>query len=180
MSVAQIQTADAGDTFQGLGRVLHELLIEVRAIRRDPAALEACLDRYEQLLPPMGEHVAALGKPKAGRGKMAPWQENRVKRHVDDNLSDRLSAAELARVVRLSEYHFARAFKATIGCPPHAYVVGRRIAQAKVLMLESEMSLSEVALTCGFADQPHLSRLFRQVVGDSPAAWRRTHLVPTD
>ncbi|MHB8814705.1 MAG: helix-turn-helix transcriptional regulator [Steroidobacteraceae bacterium] len=69
--------------------------------------------------------------------------------------------------------HFARAFTLTFGEPPHAFVARRRLELASRYMVQTEMSLSEIALMCGFADQAHLCRRFRGATGQSPAAWRR-------
>jgi len=107
------------------------------------------------------------------RGGLAPWQLARVRQHIDRHLASRLTNSGLAALVRLSEDHFARAFKASVGCPPHTYVVARRVERAKTLMLRSDLPLSQIALAAGFVDQPHLTRLFRARVGASPASWQR-------
>ena len=57
--------------------------------------------------------------------------------------------------------------------PPHAYVIQRRLEHATKLMIETDASLSEIAIACGFGDQAHLSRRFRAQTGVTPAAWRR-------
>jgi AraC-like DNA-binding protein len=79
----------------------------------------------------------------------------------------------MSSVARLSPSYFSRAFSISFGCPPHAYVMKRRVERVKALMLSTEKPLGQIALECGFADQAHLSHLFRRHVGKSPAAWRR-------
>jgi AraC-like DNA-binding protein len=76
-------------------------------------------------------------------------------------------------LVQRSEAHFARSFRLTFGESPHAFVVRRRLELAARYMLQTEMDLSEIALRCGFSDQAHLCRRFREATGQSPAAWRR-------
>lgn len=123
-----------------------------------------------QLAPPK----AAMGASSANaRGGLAPWQLARVRRHIDRHLASHLTNACLAGLARLSADHFARAFKVSVGCPPHAYVVTRRVERAKSLMLSSNLPLSQIALATGFVDQPHLTRHFRARVGASPASWQR-------
>jgi AraC family transcriptional regulator len=119
---------------------------------------------------------ASNGEPQQGvaHGGLAPWQLARVGGHIERRLGSRLTNSGLASLVRLSEDHFARAFKASIGCPPHAYVVTRRIERAKALMLGSDLPLSQIAVAAGFSDQSHLSRCFRNNVGAAPAWWRRS------
>jgi AraC family transcriptional regulator len=107
---------------------------------------------------------------------LAPWRLARVTGHIDRHLDDRLTNAGLAALVRLNQDHFARAFKASVGRPPHAYVVARRIEHAKSLLTGSNLTLCEIALAAGFADQAHLTRRFKESVGVSPASWRvRSH-----
>jgi len=79
----------------------------------------------------------------------------------------------MARVAARSVCYFSRAFKVSFGETPHAYVMRRRVRRAQELMLNSDEPLSHIALACGFADQAHLSRLFRREVGATPSAWRR-------
>jgi AraC family transcriptional regulator len=78
-------------------------------------------------------------------------------------------------LARLSEAHFSRAFKRTFGTSPHAFVIRRRVELATQYMLQTEAPLSDIALRCGFSDQPHLCKQFRQITGHTPAAWRRAH-----
>jgi AraC-like DNA-binding protein len=133
--------------------------------RCNPEAIDGCLDLLEDLLQPK-----RLAPPAGG---LAPWQVRRVQRHIEANLSSRLATADLAALVGLSENYFARAFKISVGAPPHAFVISRRVAQAKTLMMESDLPLSQIALAIGLSDQAHLSRLFRRHVGTTPSAWRR-------
>jgi transcriptional regulator GlxA family with amidase domain len=107
------------------------------------------------------------------RGGLAPWQLARVGRHIEGGLASRLTNSRLASLVRLSEDHFARAFKASTGCAPHAYVVMRRLERAKALMVGSDLPLSQIAVAAGFSDQSHMSRCFRDKVAVAPAWWRR-------
>jgi AraC-like DNA-binding protein len=60
-----------------------------------------------------------------------------------------------------------------LGLSPHRWLLNRRIALAQRLIYESATPLNEVAVSCGFADQSHLTRVFLRNVGSSPAAWRR-------
>jgi transcriptional regulator GlxA family with amidase domain len=108
----------------------------------------------------------------SARGGLAGWQLRKVIRHIDENLGHALPCYDLATVARLSTGHFCRAFKTSVGEPPHAYVIRQRIRRAQSLMLHTEDTLSEIACTCGLTDQAHLTRLFRRIVGSTPKAWR--------
>jgi AraC family transcriptional regulator len=112
-------------------------------------------------------------RPKQGRGGLTPWQERRAKEMLRENLSGDLSLPQLASACRLSTGHFSRAFKQTVGCPPHQWLLHERVRRAKQLILNTDEPLCEIALDAGFADQSHFTRVFSQLVKASPAAWRR-------
>jgi AraC-like DNA-binding protein len=107
------------------------------------------------------------------RGGLSPWQERRAKELLCANLSANPGLAELAGACRLSASRFSQAFKQTVGCPPHQWLIAQRIERAKQLLLNTDQSLSEIALAMGFADQSHFTRVFSQRIKVSPAAWRR-------
>ncbi|MEA1674714.1 AraC family transcriptional regulator [Nitrospirillum sp. BR 11163] len=113
----------------------------------------------------------------AARGGLAPWQARRVAALVERRLDGTLCNEDLAAEAKLSTSHFCAAFRQTFGMSPHAFVVSRRVERAKALMLDTDDALAEIADACGFADQAHLSRLFRQATGSSPASWRRANAV---
>lgn len=119
----------------------------------------------------------AAGAPQSvvaeARGGLAPWQLACVRRHIERHLASRLTNAGLAALVRLNEDHFARAFKVSVGRPPHAYLMERRVEHAKFLLLRSNLPVCQIALASGFADQAHMTRRFRQTADISPASWRR-------
>jgi AraC-like DNA-binding protein len=110
------------------------------------------------------------------RLRLAPWQIARVVKFVDLHLSEKIRTKDLADSARLSPSHFSRAFRLTVGCPPFAYVIRRRIAHAQGMVRSTDLPLSNIALECGLADQAHLSRLFRRFIGMTPGAWRRTRM----
>jgi len=107
------------------------------------------------------------------RGGLPPWRLNRVARHIEANISGRLSIRELAEVAQMSTSHFTRTFRATVGVSPHGYVTRRRVAAAQALIARTGCALAEVAVLCGTADQAHLNRLFAKHCGITPGAWRR-------
>jgi transcriptional regulator GlxA family with amidase domain len=109
-------------------------------------------------------------------GGLASWQARRILAHIEANLASKLGVGELADVVALSKSHFSRAFKHSLGLPPMEYVVVRRVERAKSMISSTRDSLAEVALACGFADQSHLNRRFRDFIGMSPGRWRRSDM----
>ena len=107
------------------------------------------------------------------RGGLAPWQQRRAIDLLTADLDAEVPLAKVAKECRLSTGHFTRAFRASLGKPPHQWLLRRRIEKAKDMMSNTECSLAEVAVACGFADQSHLTRVFARLCGVSPGRWRR-------
>ncbi len=93
--------------------------------------------------------------------------------HIDANLTERLSLADLAGLVGVSTSHFKTLFKAAVGVPAHRYVMRRRVARAVELIQAGERRLSDVASETGFAHQSHLARAMRSVTGQTPGELQR-------
>jgi AraC family transcriptional regulator len=107
------------------------------------------------------------------RGGLAPWQIKRVTRAMEEALVRDIGLADLAALVGLSPYHFARAFKASTGSAPHRYMMERRVERAKEMLAASDQSVTQIAHACGFASSQHMATVFRKVVGTTPTEYRR-------
>jgi AraC family transcriptional regulator len=104
---------------------------------------------------------------------LAEWQARRLIAYIDGHLEGTIRVKDLATLLGFSAGHFCRVFKCTFGISAHAYVLRRRIELSKRLMLTTETTLSDIALSCGMGDQSHFTRSFRRIVGETPHAWRR-------
>jgi AraC family transcriptional regulator len=107
------------------------------------------------------------------QGGFSRLQLKRATDFMQSNLGDPLTMAELATATGLSPSHFARRFKVSTGVPPHQFLMQMRVERAK-RMLRGGASIIEIALTCGFTHQEHMTRIFRRAVGLTPAAYRRS------
>jgi AraC-like DNA-binding protein len=94
---------------------------------------------------------------------------------LHERLADPPSLAELAEMTELSQFALLRAFRTETGLPPHAYLNQLRVRRAR-LLLDNGVSAADVAAQVGFADQAHLTRHFKRVVGVPPAAYQRERL----
>jgi AraC family transcriptional regulator len=110
-----------------------------------------------------------------GRASLLAWQARKVRDYIDAHIADPILVADLSALLQWSESHFSRRFRLTFGETPHTFVLRRRVKFVAQYMLETDAPLSEIALRCGFADQAHLCKHFRQAAGLTPAAWRRVH-----
>jgi AraC family transcriptional regulator len=126
----------------------------------------------------LAHELAQLGrggtrKKTAVRGGLASWQQRVVTAHIEEHVTEPISLATLAGMVRLSPYYFCRAFKQSLGMPPHRYHMSRRIERAKMLLAERKYSITEVGLTLGFSDTSSFTAAFRRVTGLTPSGYSR-------
>jgi transcriptional regulator GlxA family with amidase domain len=128
----------------------------------------------EKLVSPPGEiasaSVAQL-RPRI-RGGLPPRALRRVREFIETHLEQNISIRALATTAGLSMYHFARAFKQSVGMTPHGYLVQCRVRRAQDLLATTDLPLSEIALASGFADQSHCARRVREHVGITPSSYR--------
>jgi len=96
----------------------------------------------------------------------------RVTEYIQQNLDKDLTLAELADVVYMSPYHFARLFKGSTGVPPHRFVVRQRIARARGALATSELSIAQISRMVGFRTPSHFTTVFRRVTGITPGGYR--------
>ncbi|RUT10320.1 AraC family transcriptional regulator [Dulcicalothrix desertica PCC 7102] len=93
--------------------------------------------------------------------------------YVEAYLEQPIELEELARIAGMSRFYFCRLFKKTIGLTPHQFVIKRRIERAKHLLFRSNLSISEIAVACGFANQNHLTRYFKRLTNVTPSVFRQ-------
>ena len=89
---------------------------------------------------------------------------------INENLSSPLRFGELAAAAALSQAHLARSFRNATGIPLHRYVLHRRLERARSLLSHTGARVRTVAVQCGFADAPHLSKAYRNAYGITPAS----------
>jgi AraC family transcriptional regulator len=107
------------------------------------------------------------------RGGLAPWQIRRCTEYLNTHAHEVVGLEQLASLVGLSPFHFARAFKQSTGVPPHRYQLSLRIARAKALLTATDRPVTEIAFDVGYESSQALARLFRREVGASPSEYRR-------
>lgn len=105
--------------------------------------------------------------------RLPDWRVRRVIDQIENRLGESMTLAELAASVGLSSAHFSRAFRATLGMTPHAFVTRRRVETAERHLRESALSIASIAVMCGFASQAHMTEVFRKELGVTPGRYRR-------
>jgi AraC family transcriptional regulator len=156
-------------TISGLGRLL------LPALRNPDQENPLFVDH---VLLAVGVHIAQtyggvrpMSRP--ARGGLAPWQERRAREILRANIKRGVALKQVARECGISVGYFSHAFRRTLGVAPHKWLIEQRVVLSKEKLRDDGLSLSDVAMECGFSDQSHLTRVFRQTVGVSPGAWRR-------
>jgi AraC family transcriptional regulator len=125
-------------------------------------------------------HSATRSDPKRGLeapppGGLATWQVNRVVDYIEQHLREKITGQRLAQLVNVSVGQMFRAFRVSVGVSPFHYIARRRIEFACALLQTTRESLAQVAVASGLCDQSHLCRVFRRVMGVTPAMWRRAN-----
>lgn len=108
--------------------------------------------------------------PVATPGGRARALVERMRRYLDECYVENVTLDELSHLVGLSPFHLLRVFRREVGLPPHAYLTGVRVAQAKHL-LSTGQPAAEVARAVGFVDQSHLTRHFKRLIGITPGQY---------
>jgi transcriptional regulator GlxA family with amidase domain len=156
------------------------------AFQDKPEEAYGCLLRAAELLHKEASSAIAgpclddsqSAAPPTPRGGLAPWMVRKVSTHIETHLDSAITSADLAGLTKQSVYHFCRTFRESFDESPHKYVMRRRIERAQGLMLQTNLSLAQIAIECGLADQAHLNKSFRRFVGERPGAWRRARAAP--
>jgi AraC-like DNA-binding protein len=150
-----------------------ELAWEIRrthiALSRAPEPLEA-ESRLSWVLAKLVERHASGERPQTR-------SDDRIARATMERLADGLldppALHQIAAELGLSRFQVVRAFRDTVGMPPYAWLAQYRVARARALLVEGHRPAQAAALT-GFADQAHLTRWFRRVLGVTPGAFRNS------
>jgi AraC family transcriptional regulator len=117
-------------------------------------------------------YTTADFQEKSFSGGISGNKLRRVTDFINDHLEQDLTLSEIAQVANLSHFHFARAFRKTMGITPQQYITNRRIEKAKELLAKSNLPIVEVGFQTGFKNQSHFTTLFRKFTSLTPKIWR--------
>src|ERR1700722_5836850 len=116
---------------------------------------------------------AVMGRPAQSCGGLSEWQLNRLIDYIETHLAEKITAIDLADLIKMSTGQLFRAFKISVGMTPFRYIAGRRVESACTMMRTTREPLSQVAIACGMCDQAYLCKMFHRLIGMSPSRWRR-------
>jgi AraC family transcriptional regulator len=122
----------------------------------------------------VGRYGVRSPTPMASQGGLPGRRLKRVLDYIGDNLAEDLSLSKLAEIAGMSPHYFAELFRRSTGCPPHRFVVAKRIDRAKARLRGAKHSVIDAALEAGFPNPSHFARTFRRLVGVTPGQFRRS------
>ncbi len=174
--------SESGRRINGLRSVTgqHDPVLQHLAQALAPALVRPDPDSVlfaDQLGVALGTHVLQRygGAPATATRsvRLSRLHEERAKMMLLEKAKGDVSIPAIARQCNMSASHFLRAFKASTGYTPHQWLLVQRVEMARQYLRNTDLPLAEIAVACDFYDQSHFSRVFSQVVGSAPGAWRR-------
>lgn len=115
--------------------------------------------------------ISGDGAGRRGR-ELDPHSVHRVRALVLSQLREQHTVRQLAAAVGLSQFHFARRFKAATGLAPHEFVIHARLTEATRLLRETDLPLGEIAARVGYRTHAHFSSAFLAKIGTPPRTYR--------
>jgi AraC family transcriptional regulator len=106
------------------------------------------------------------------KGGLPQHQLMQVLEYIHEYLDQDIKLVDLAELLGMSQFHFSHLFKQAIGTSPYQYLLQQRVERAKQLLKQTERSIMEIALECGFNSHSRLSKQFRQFTGMTPTTYR--------
>lgn len=162
---------------QHLVQVLHREVLSLQW--HENSDLLALQQSSETMMLHLLKRYVRLGSaPELFRGGLTRAVRDRVVEYMRCRVEQSISLEELAAVAQLSSFHFNRMFRISMACTPHKYLTKLRVERAQQLLAkpsadEEVLPLASIALLCGFGNQSHFGRIFRQHVGVTPAMYRK-------
>ena len=156
--------------------VLHEITAALTSAPgiKDPAANLFVESLFNAAAARILQNYAEVRYPLSGPARLTDYQVRAAIDYIQDHLQDSLCLASISRAAGLSEFHFARLFKAATGVTPFQFVTQVRIARAKELLRKTRLPISEIADRVGYQKPSHFSDRFRAVSGCGPDAYRKS------
>jgi AraC family transcriptional regulator len=113
---------------------------------------------------------------RASAKRACDWRVRRVLARMETEISSDVGLRELAADVGLSPSHLTTVFAATVGVPPHRWLLRRRVERARELLMRTSRSVTDIALSCGFSSSQHFSTVFKAQEGCTPTSFRNERM----
>jgi len=155
----------------------HPRLLTLATLMADECTGPGLHDLYgDSLVTAMLVELFEVGRVRQDtRGQLSPRRLRQAREFLEDNCLKPIRLQDLADLLDLSQSYLCSAFRMSTGVTPHQWLMRARIDRVKLQLKAADSRLSQVAQATGFADQAHMTRVFKQYVGQTPAAWMRHH-----
>ena len=156
--------------------LLEQLVLEVRRAANGPTSASLYADHLALAIAARLVHHNTAGSPVEDTSKsrgLTSLQLRRVEEYIEANLGEVIQLHELSSASGLSVSHFVRQFRRTTGLSPHQFLLRRRVDHAQRLLTHTDETVAQIALSCGFSHQEHLTHTFKRFTGATPASYRR-------
>lgn len=177
LSIVLVEDLPDADAMRSIARLVHPAGTQAsRLARRCHHELGAVDSASELSLEALGlELVATLSRTRAAGERRAPRWLLDVRDYLHAHCLERVRLTELSALADIHAVHLVRAFRCRFGATPGAYLRGLRVEHARRALIDSDAPIADLALAAGFSNQAHLTRVFHQLEGTTPAAYRRAH-----
>ena len=118
------------------------------------------------------QHTTKIPTIKTYDGGLPQHQLQQVLDYIDNYLAEDIKLADIAQLLDMSQFHFGRLFKQSIGLSPYQYLIQQRVERAKKLLKNTDYLIIDIAMECGFNSHSHLTNKFRKMTGMTPKAFR--------
>lgn len=149
--------------------------ITLNACQMMISPIEILLSDNMPATPPLRRPLKTVGRIALAPPPLQLWRLQRVVLYIEAHLADQVTLLEMAEAAGFSPMHFAGLFRIATGVRPHEYVLRRKIEEAQLVLLTSDMPIVEVALSFGFLSQAHFTTVFKRFVGSPPLRWQYVH-----
>ncbi|GAB1541897.1 hypothetical protein NUACC21_45700 [Scytonema sp. NUACC21] len=106
-------------------------------------------------------------------GGLPKYKLRQTLEYIHAHLNQNIKLADLAGSVGMSQYYFVRLFKQSMGIAPYQYVIQQRVERAMQLLKQGKVTITDIALQCGFANQSHFTKHFRKITGVTPRSYQQ-------
>jgi AraC family transcriptional regulator len=118
-------------------------------------------------------YASCVSRAPAGLGGFSKREIARLEDYIEAHLHDAITLEDMAELLGMGVWTFNRRLRATLGCSAYAFVVEKRVARVQHLLRIGDLALKEIAVSCGFSDQAHMTRMFRAKMGVTPGQFRK-------
>lgn len=159
---------NSGDHYDEFEALLHMLYTGVDSERR--YATDFC----NQLLQALIVLVHSLSRQNEAESSTDDQDlGERIRQYIDEHYLDDIDLKTISDALHISHYYLAHRFKSALGCSPIQYLIRRRIGEAQSLLINTDLSVTDIATLVGYDNSNYFNTVFKKIVGITPVSYRK-------